>query len=610
MAQKRRNPDISARAISLAAFAIVIAALYLAKDFLIPLALAILFSFLLTPIVKRLEHWGLPRVLSVLTVTFFAFALLVGAGWIVTQQMVDLATRLPEYEKNLTAKVQTLRGTSRTLGKATETLQAISKEITESQGDTRNQPVQPGATSAAEPVPVKVVAPPPSPLTLLWNAIGALLGPLGTVAAVAILVVFILLEREGLRDRFLRLVGKGRLHVTTDALDDASHRVSRYLLMQFVVNATYGIPVGVGLYLIGVPNAFMWGLLATVLRYLPYLGPWMAAAMPILLSFTGEGWSQPLYTIGLFLVLELISNNVMEPWLYGASTGITSVAVLLAAGFWTWLWGLPGLLLSTPLTVLLVVMGKHLPQMSIFSILLGDEEPLQPKTAFYQRLLAGDMEEAAELLKTNLEKKPLNVVYDEIVLPVLRMIELDFYRRRIDENKRRRLEGMVEEIVEQISRPEGESPVAQVEPAPDGQTAVLCVAARDEADGVAARMMTQLLKNEGVNVRALSSDALASELIDRVEEHNARVVCISALPPAALSHARYLCKRLRERYPALRLIIGLWTARTNLERLKERVSCAPTDKTVASLTDALREVRSSLATEEPVRDQPKSPRII
>ena len=598
MARPHRPQGTSPRVMPLAAFAIVIAGLYFAKDFLIPFALAILFSFLLFPIVRRLEQQGLGRAFSVIIVALFSFSIILGAGWVVTQQVVDLAVRLPEYRENIIKKVHSLRGTRSTLGAATQTIKEISKEISEvapaetalhaGKGPLRAATSNTDESSGA--VPVRVIEPPPSALTIAWNAMMALLGPLGTIGAVAILVIFILLERENLRDRCLRLVGQGKLHVTTETLDDAGTRISRYLLMQFVVNATYGVPVAGGLWLIGVPNAATWGLLAIMLRYLPYLGPWIAASMPILLSFTLDGWSPAVYTISIFVFLELFSNNVMEPWLYGASAGITSVAVLAAAGFWTWLWGLPGLLLSTPLTVLLVVMGKHIPQMSVFNILLGDEEVFEPYMSFYHRLLAGDRDEAAGVLKSQIGKKSPEEIHDQIIIPALRLAEIDAHRGKINDERRKSIEVMVGEMID---------PASADPAAPRNGSAypgVLCIPAGDGADGVVAQMLARLLASEGIDAQSISTTALVSEIIEQIERQKTQIVCVSAMPPAALAHARYLCKKLHFHFPALRLVVGVWSTRANPSSFRERVNCSANDKVVSTMKQAVHEVRQLVAT--------------
>ncbi|MDQ3625453.1 MAG: AI-2E family transporter, partial [Verrucomicrobiota bacterium] len=368
--------------------AFIIATLYVARDLLIPLALAALLTFLLAPLVTRLERW-LGRIGELLVVVALIFAGTGAAGWMLTQQLVDLATKLPEYKDNIINKLHafdTPKGGAFT--KFSETVEELKKELPGGSGPaapTITQEAGKPETAVASPpsaptpaVPVQVVeTSSANPMELLQLIAAPLLGPLGTAALVLLLLIFMLLQREDLRSRLIRLIGQGRISGTTRAMDDAGQRVARYLLMQLVINVTYGIPVAIGLYFIGVPNAMLWGAFATVLRFIPYVGPWIAAVIPIALSLAvSDSWMMPLLTIGLFIVLELLSNNVMEPWLYGKHTGIAPIALIMAAVFWTWLWGPLGLVLATPMTVCLVVMGRHVPRLSFLSVVLSDEEAL------------------------------------------------------------------------------------------------------------------------------------------------------------------------------------------------------------------------------------------
>ena len=376
---------------------IVVGALYLGSEILIPLALALLLSFMLAPIVTRLRRLGLGRIPSVLIVVVLVFTALLGVGSIVGTQIVDLATNLPRYEWNLRSKIRDLSiaiPSGGVVEQTSEMLRDLSQELEEATTPEKEAESE-AEVPPPEPIPVQVQRPAPTPMQTLREIGGPLVAPIATAGLVVVFVIFMLLQREDLRDRIIRLVGASDVARTTEAMNDAAKRISRYLLMQLVINLLYGIPVGVGLYFIGVPNPILWGLLATILRFIPYVGPVIAALFPIALSFAvAPGWSIPLMTIALFVVLELFSNNVLEPWLYGSSTGLSPVAVLVAAVFWTTLWGPAGLLLSTPLTVCLVVLGRHVPQLAFFDVLLGDEPALAPEVKFYQRLLAHDPEEA------------------------------------------------------------------------------------------------------------------------------------------------------------------------------------------------------------------------
>src|SRR5688572_8682433 len=409
------------RAVTLVAVVLVGTVLYLAREVFIPFALALLLSFLLAPPVTRLHRIKVPKVPAVVLVVSFAAAVIAGIGRLVSVQSYDLAGKLPSYLATMQKKLKALqpRGPG-VFDRTSKMIEDTGKELTRS-AEEANPPAPVGEQ---KPIPVEVRTPKPSSLQVMQRVLGTVVNPLATAGIVAIFVIFMLIHMEDMRDRFLRLLGMRKLNVTTQALDDAAARVSRYLLMNLIVNVTYGLPVGIGLYFIGVPNAILWGLLATLLRVIPYVGPWVAAAFPVALAFAVDpGWSMLIMTVALFIVLELVSNNVVEPWLYGASTGLSPIAVIVAAVFWTWLWGPVGLFLSTPLTVCLAVIGRHFPQLDFFDILLADDPVLPLETRFYQRLLARDPEDADMLAHEFLKERPLVALYDEVVLPALSMAE-------------------------------------------------------------------------------------------------------------------------------------------------------------------------------------------
>ena len=415
-----------------------IAALYLGSDVLISLALAILLSFALGPPVTWLYRRGLPRVPAVLAVMLLVTLLLGGFAALVASQLTQLAQQLPTYEENLRIKARELAEAAPSGGvvnRASDLLRDLNREIDKiAAGD--DSAANPGAAAAGSPQASRSgrsrsrsTSRQQTPLSALAEFVGPLVQPIATAGIVLVFIVFVLLQREDLRDRMIRLFGMNDVHRATAAISDAAKRIGRYLLMQLVVNLLYGIPVGLGLYLIGVPNALLWGLLATVLRFVPYLGPILAAASPIALSLAVDpSWTTPLLTIALFVVLELFTNNVLEPWLYGASTGLSPLALIVAAVFWTTLWGPVGLLLATPLTVCLVVLGRHVPQLHIFEVLLGDTPVLEPDVKFYQRLLAGDPHDAEEVADDLLEERPLSEVLGRIVLPALVLADQDRQR--------------------------------------------------------------------------------------------------------------------------------------------------------------------------------------
>ncbi|HZB62316.1 MAG TPA: AI-2E family transporter, partial [Microvirga sp.] len=399
-------PPANSSILTAGGIVLAIGGLYFGRDIFIPFALAILLSFALTPLVNWLRRLRLPRIASVVVAVALAFVLIGGIAFVVGRQVVQLANNLPSYQTTITEKIRGLQESAPGGGvvdKVTTTIQDLSREISGDEKASDKPPGQPGSTlggnpAPQEPVTVRLERDEAQPLEIIQTIVGPLLAPLATAGLVVIFVIFVLLEQEDLRDRFIKLAGAGDLQKSTQALNDAAARVSRYLLMQLVVNLTYGVPIGIALYLIGVPNAVLWGLLAAVLRFVPYLGPFLAALFPIALAFAVDpGWSMLLWVIGLFLLAELVSNNVIEPWLYGSSTGLSSLAIIMAAIFWTTLWGPVGLFLATPLTVCLVVIGRYVPQLEFLGVLLGSDPVLAPEERLYQRLLAGNLEEAVEM---------------------------------------------------------------------------------------------------------------------------------------------------------------------------------------------------------------------
>ena len=383
---------------TLASVAVVVAALYLAKGLLVPLTLALLLSFLLSPVCGWFERHWLGRIPAVLATAFLGFAVLGIAAWTAVVQMSALAPKVPEYQRNLEAKLHSVNDYFiAAVHKVTRTAEDAGQNLPQAEQATAPQGTE------ERPFAVHVLSPSLSPLQFLGGTFGTLVEVLGSAGIVVMLVVFFLIRREDLRDRFIRLVGTGQVTLTTNMLEDAAKRVSHFLSMLALVNLTFGIAVGSGLYLIGVPNAILWGILAATLRFVPYIGSWIAATAPVCLAMAiSAGWLAPLLALGLFVVLELFCANVLEPWLYGRGTGVSAVAVVVAAVFWTWLSGIVGLLLATPLTVCLLVIGKHVPQLSFLHILLGNEPVFELKRRVYQRLLAGDQEAAGELVDEEL----------------------------------------------------------------------------------------------------------------------------------------------------------------------------------------------------------------
>ncbi|RWD61482.1 MAG: AI-2E family transporter, partial [Mesorhizobium sp.] len=423
---------------TVASVVVTVAALYFGREVFLPIAVALLLTFAIAPVVSSLKRAGVPRIAAVIASVAGAFAALSLFSFVVATQVSDLAQNIPLYQINILTKVRALKenglggGIISRLGGVIE---RVGQEID------RQEPQLPSAAQAPkrEPIPVEVVAH-EKPLEVLQNLIGPLLSPLGSAGLVIIVVIFMLMEREDLRDRFIRLVGYGDLHRTTQALQDAGKRVGQYLLMQLVVNIIYAVPITIGLWVLGIPNALLWGLLALALRFVPYIGPIIGALLPLFLALAvAPGWSLLLWTAALFVVVELVTGNVIEPWLYGSHTGLSPLAIIVAAIFWTWLWGPIGLVLSTPLTVCLVVLGRHVPQFEFLDVLFGNEPVLEPHARLYQRLLAGDPDEATDHAEEMLEDKYLFEFYGKVAIPALLLGEQDRERGVMDDAQRRQL---------------------------------------------------------------------------------------------------------------------------------------------------------------------------
>lgn len=439
-----------------------------------------------------------------------------------------------------------------------------------------------------------------NPFDLMQTMVAPLLGPLGTSALVLLLVIFMLLQREDLRNRIIRLVGQGRISATTRAMDDAGERVSKYLLMQLVVNVTYGIPVAIGLTFIGVPNPVLWGVIAIVLRFIPYVGPWIAAAFPITLALaTSPDWSAPLLTIGLFVVLELLSNNVMEPWLYGSSTGVSPIALIIAAVFWTWLWGSIGLVLATPLTVCMVVIGRHVPRLSFLSVLLSDDDALTPAEDCYHRLLTPGERDELELVESYLKSNTLTSLYDAVFLPVLTSAESDAREGHLEPNQLIYVEQSMRDIIEDLgtrtTTPSNKTmannaPLDSAIPVTSPDCRIYCLPARADRDEMAGAMLVQLARKQGFGAQNAPSSLATGELIELVQKADVDMVCISVVAPSTILHARYLCLKLRAILPQQKILIGLWCATEDLEASTQRLRESGADEVVTNLPDALAQI--------------------
>ena len=523
--------------------------LHLARDVLIPLALAILLAFLLAPAVRRLEHWRLGRAASTLIVVALGFALIGAVGAIAATQAVSVAAKLPEYRENVRAKIRSLRATPDSkLTRATEAIKELESEASSGAG-----------------APLAVTETPPTPLAAIGEWAEPVVKPVGTALAVLVFTILMLLHRENMRERLISVIGAGRINVTTQAMGETAARVSRFLFMQLVINACFGIPFGIALHFIGIPNAMLWGLLATLLRFIPYAGVWIAISMPALLAIAiDDGWTMFAWTLGVFGVLEAIAIYVAEPILYGRSAGLSAMAVILAAIFWTWLWGPVGLLLAMPLTVCATVIGRYVPQLGYLNTLLGVEPVLAPEARFYQRLVALDQEEATELAEKYAEEKGAAALFDEVVIPALSLAERDRHQDQLDPRRERFLFDTIGGLIEDLS-----GTVASE------NRAACIVAAHDEADRLAGQILARLS---------------GARFVETVEDCS--LVCISAIPPHAASHAASLARRLRKRLPEARIVVALWSSEGN-ERATARLQQVGVDQVVTRLPDAIQALQQA-----------------
>jgi predicted PurR-regulated permease PerM len=594
------NTDDS-RLLGVVAAVAVIATLYFGRTVFLPLALAVLSSFLLTPPVGLLERIKLPRVVAILLVVGTLVSLIGLIGWKTSQQFVDLSNELPTYRKTFQDKIQAMRGSgSQSFNKFSETVKELKEQIgtaasgSSATNEARKNPVPPGA-SPSRPLAVEVV-PPTNPLEYIEN----LLGPLATAGIVIIFTIFILIGREDLRNRVIRLAGRGRLNIVTQAMDEATQRIKRYLFLQLIVNSGYGLVVFGGLHLFGIPNAMLWGVGAAILRFLPYVGPPIAALMPIALSLAVfPGWQHALFTAGLFLVLELAVANFVEPLLYGAHLGLSPLAILVAGVFWTLIWGLPGLLLSTPLTVCLVVMGRYLPSLSFLNILLGDEPALSPHLRYYQRLLATDQTEARQILEEYVKRKGLEDAYSSVVIPALSLAEQDRHHNELDEENQNYICQSTREIIEELADTSSELRTRNTGDVSADDTRrkieetevvdVLCIPARDDADALVALLLSQLLGRQGCKAQSIPIGT-AAEMLAQVAELDPGVVCISALPPFVVDHARALYRKLRAQAPNLYIVICLWHFEGDLQKAAARLKMSGSHGFFTTLSQVLQNI--------------------
>lgn len=611
----RRRADTAerwSRLLQIAVLATVV--LYFGRPVLLPVMLAVLLTFLLRPIVLWLERRRVPRAAAVILTLSAILLGLVFAGGIITGQMYELASHLDEYQGHLHAKITVLRDVRTG---AVDNIRGIVHEVrdafngkpepsdaatpselpaTGEQVESVTSPVAQTGIPESEPAsdarPNVSVVPAPSAVTtpadalrVIWDAFST---PVAMLTVSLVLVVFSLLGFEELRNRMYRLAGETRLTLTTKALDDISRRISRYLLMNAMVNGGFGLAMYLGLTLIGVEYAAVWGLLAAILRFMPYVGPVTAMLLPLVMAtIQFPDWTHPALVAGLFLVIELLTNNFVEPLAYGKGAGVSTVALLVAAAFWAWLWGPLGLVLSVPLTVVLAVMGKHIPQFEPLAILLGDEPALDPSAVFYQRLLAGDVDEAADLLEGQL-RQDRPTAYDRLVMPALALAERDRYRGDLEEADKFFVWNTAQSLVDENGPADSTS--AEVDESPGRHISIMGCPAQDLADALALTMLRQMTP-AGCRLINLSPALMASEKFAKIADQKPDGVLISALGPGGASSVRYLCKRIRQEFPRLPILVGRWEYHGDVVRLTASLKARGADHVVTTLAAALDQIK-------------------
>ena len=626
---KARTPEELIGLLSAVATAIltviIIMLLYFGREIIIPIALAILLSFVLAPLVGLLQFIRIPRGLAVVSVVITAFALIFAMGSLLANQLTQLAGDLPRYQSTISEKIQAFRDTTAgrgTLERASGMLKDLSKELDKPKeaATALGGGASPNATQPPKPVPVEVRQPDPGALESLQSLISPLLHPLATTGIIVIFVIFILLQREDLRNRLIRLAGSHDLQRTTAALDDAASRLSRLFLIQLLLNGSFGIIIGSGLWLIGVPSAILWGILAAVLRFVPYIGAAIAAAFPLALAVAVDPtWSMLLWTLALFVVVEPVVGHVIEPMVYGHSTGLSPVAVVASATFWTALWGPIGLVLATPLTVCLVVLGRHVERLEFLDVMFGDRPALSPPEIFYQRMLAGDPTEASEKAEEFLKERSLSSYYDEVALKGLQLAQVDAERGTLDPARLTKIRDAISEFANNISElddrqmpkvnsttdaevtsavetvaedaPYENLPILSKEDLPPewrSEHPVLCVAGRTLLDEAAATMLGQLSTAHGLAARVEAADALSTANIFRLETAGVAIVCLIYMDASSPAHMRYSVRRLRRKLPKATIILGCWLKDMEPAALETLREGAKADLAAASLGQAVK----------------------
>jgi predicted PurR-regulated permease PerM len=600
---------------TLAVCVVIVTALYVAREVFIPITLAVLLSFVLAPLVTVLRRWHLGRIPSVIFAVLFALGAIASLSAIIGTQVAQLAGDVPRYATTIESKVSAVRDFAGT--RLFSVIGGLGRRIELAERSASAPKVDSGP-APRPPLPVELYQPPASPFTIAEQILLPVLSPLATTAIVFIVAIFILLQQEDLRDRLIRLFGTDDLHRSTGALDDAARRLSRYFLTQLLLNTTFGIIIGLGLLFIGVPNPVLWGIVAALFRFVPYIGSYLSAALPLILSASVDpGWTMLLWTLALYVLVEAITGQVVEPLVYGRSTGLSPVSVVISAIFWGWLWGAVGLILSMPLTLCLVVLGRHVKRLQFFDVILGDQPALTPIESFYQRMLAGDPDEAEAYAEVLLREQTLASYYDEVAIKGLLLASHDAQRGVLTSDQILGIEAALEELVAELADHEDQDGLPEKDSSsiptdsqeiPSAERSdnapILCIAGRGPLDRAASIMLAQLLARKGMNSRIISHEAAARGSIRSLDVTGIAMICLCYLEiSGSPSHLRYLLRRLRARVPGVPVLVGIWPTDETLlndDRLRAAIEA---DYFATSLQGAI------ISCEKVVRDEqlPRAP---
>jgi predicted PurR-regulated permease PerM len=560
--------------------ALVVTGLYFGRPILLPLAVAIVLAFALAPFVARLHHLGAGRIFSVLFSVTLAMAMVAIIGLFVGTQLIQLADRLPLYQENLARKIQTVRGTTMESGvvtRATSMLKTLGDQLKNSPEAKPAVVPRVGTTEKGlpPPLPVELKEPSATPLELLLNIIG----PLASAGIVVVFVVFILLHREDIRDRFIRLAGSRDMRRTTLLLDEGAEKLSRYLLMQTAMNVTFGFVIAAGLWFIGIPNAALWGLTVTIFRFVPYVGVPVAAAFPLILALSVDpGWSMVFQTALLIFVGEIIVGQAIEPWLYGRKMGLSPVAIVVSATFWTWLWGPLGLLLSTPLTMCLVVLGRHIEHLQFLDVMLGDRPALAAEEALYLRMLKDDAEDAAAEAEEFLKENSLGRYFNDVVLKALGLAQADVNRGTLDGEGVLRVSETTQALIQDLTESYGNASddrnvYALAQPKSSDSSSVFCIGGRGPLDEAAASLLVNLLREKNIPARVVSSTEVSASAIYKLDFSRTPIVCLCYLDPGNFARARYLLRRIRRHIPSARFVATFWDFQSPTDEVTKAMDC-------------------------------------